>query len=386
MRLIFSTLMIIVTVTASQGQWSPDFSTSGKGINDVTSAALECNGTDPSICPTYDVSSMNWYLTGITGDPFNFQFNGFVPPQHGHAKAFNGEFITQDPDGDICVTSPVLNIAGLGTITASFSVFRSGNCAFGSYVSTDDVVYSSYSINGGSFINSSFFTGACGTSSTWAQTFSGTTAVVRLCLDANSVDEDYAVTDMSVNLGSPLPVKWSGFFINTTAEGFSQLKWQTASEINNDYFEVERSMDGIYFSNVGQVKGSGNQSGPTNYAFTDKTTKAGNTYYYRIKQVDYDGNEDHSIILSIDIKVEAITLSVEPNPVYDMLKVNLNSPSSDNLILEIFRMDGSLVQMIEFNEGEISKSFDMTFLNSGLYILKSKGSNIINQKIIKANH
>lgn len=386
MRLIFSTLMIIVAVTASQGQWSPDFSTSGKGINDVTSAAQVCNNTDPSICPTYDVSGMNWYLTGISGDPFNFQFSISIPPQYNHAKAVSGEFWTQDPDGDICITSPVLNIAGLGTVTASYSVFRSGNCAFGNYSSADDGVYSSYSINGGAFVNTALFQDACGNSSTWTQTFSGNTAVVRLCLDANSENEDYAVTDMSVNLGTPLPVKWSGFFINATTEGFSQLKWQTASEINNDYFEVERSMDGIFFSTVGQVKGSGNKSEPTNYAFTDKTTKAGNTYYYRVKQVDYDGKEDHSIILSIDIKGNAITLSVEPNPVYDMLKINLNSPSSDDFILEVFRLDGSLVQKIEFNEGEISKSFDMTFLTNGLYILKSKGSNIINQKIIKANH
>ncbi|MBK9257726.1 MAG: T9SS type A sorting domain-containing protein [Saprospiraceae bacterium] len=383
MKSFLSNLLSLLVLSAAQAQWSPNFSVNGKGINDVTNSAWNCQNTDPTVCATYDVSGMNWYLTGVAGDPFNFQFQtSGSPPQHDYAKVVNGQFWVQDPDGDICVTSPVLNISGLGTITASYSVLRI-DCTDGNYDSVDDHVYSSYSINGGAFVNSATFTSGCGTTSMWNQTFSGNTAVVRLCMDANQVTEEYAVTNMSVNMGTVLPVKWSGFFLSSTDEGHCKLSWQTSSEVNNDFFEVERSMDGIYFTTLGQVKGFGNRSEPTNYHFIDESTKGGNTYFYRIKQVDFDGTHDFSIILSVVMKVTGISISASPNPVKDLIIIQLENVVNEDIELHIFSPFGQRVKTFYYHPEQLSSEIDISDLSPGLYYISSNFHEIKPAKFIK---
>jgi len=86
---------------------------------------------------------------------------------------------------------------------------------------------------------------------------------------------------------SPLPVKLISFIAK--ADGRKVLcNWETASEINNDYFMVERSPDGINYSTIGTVKGAGNNTSLAYYNFTDENPLNGNNYY-RLKQNDFDG-------------------------------------------------------------------------------------------------
>lgn len=385
MRIIFLHVFALSFFLKSNAQYTPNFSVNGKGINDIPSQSdMSCNGhSTPTLCSTYDVSGMNWYLTGNSADVFGFTLGTSTPPQPDHAKAVGGFFETQDPDGDICVTSPILNIAGLGTVTANYSVFRSGNCAFGTYSSPDDAVYSSYSLNGGAFVNSAMFTGACGSTSAWSQTFSGNTVVIRACFDANSIDEDYRMTIMNTNLGQVLPVKWSGFFVSPTKEGHCRLSWQTASEVNNDYFDVERSNDGIHFIPTGRVDGSGNRSEATNYDFLDETVEPGNTYFYRIKQVDFDGTTDYSVILSVEIKGLSLRLNISPNPVVGNVKIELNEALETDLQLDIYNANGQSVKTFQVNKGEFFYHQDLSDLPDGMYLIKSKGADIIQQKFIK---
>ncbi len=211
---------------------------------------------------------------------------------------YNGVIETRDPNGEICFNSPVLNIAGLGTVNMSFVVNRLGLASD----PWDQYVRFEYRVNGGAFVSSGNLTGGFGVTSSWSPTASGATLELRACLRSTGNNEVYNLTSMNTNLGAPLPVKWSGIFGAPTEKGYSQISWQTATEINNDYFDVERSMEGINYISIGQVKGSGDTSSPTNYEFLDETTKPGNTYYYRLKQVDYDGKEDYSIVLTIHIK------------------------------------------------------------------------------------
>ena len=78
-----------------------------------------------------------------------------------------------------------------------------------------------------------------------------------------------------------------------------QLVWETASEINNDYFEVLRSVDGITFKKIGEVAGAGNSNKQLRYEFTDKLPIAG-VSYYQLKQVDYNGMYDFSDKVSVE--------------------------------------------------------------------------------------
>ncbi|HLG34709.1 MAG TPA: T9SS type A sorting domain-containing protein [Bacteroidia bacterium] len=89
---------------------------------------------------------------------------------------------------------------------------------------------------------------------------------------------------------SPLPIELLSFDCLTKTSGI-QLKWSTATEINNDYFKIERTMDGIIFETIGIVDGAGNSNQVRNYSFTDNNPDKG-ANNYRLTQVDFDGRSE----------------------------------------------------------------------------------------------
>lgn len=98
---------------------------------------------------------------------------------------------------------------------------------------------------------------------------------------------------------SVLPVTLTRFVGRWTTGGTAvDLKWTTATEVDNDYFVIERSDDGVAFEGIAQVKGAGNSSVLRNYIFIDKSPLAVLTYY-RLRQVDYDGKTTHSPIIAL---------------------------------------------------------------------------------------
>lgn len=114
--------------------------------------------------------------------------------------------------------------------------------------------------------------------------------------------------------GSPLPVELIDFkAIKTTNQVL--LKWITASEINNDYFSIERSSDAENWEIIGTVKGSGNSNQKQEYSFIDKNPLKGESYY-QIKQTDFDGTSTYSFISSVEENkiYSPLELEVYPNP------------------------------------------------------------------------
>ncbi|HEY1038492.1 MAG TPA: hypothetical protein VGF30_03760, partial [Bacteroidia bacterium] len=99
----------------------------------------------------------------------------------------------------------------------------------------------------------------------------------------------------SIPTGLNLPIQLVYF----TAEGLKnhtvQLKWQTASETNNNYFELQRSTDDLNFTDIARIDGAGNSNTLINYKYIDENPIQGNNYY-RLKQVDFDGNFHYSPI------------------------------------------------------------------------------------------
>lgn len=111
-----------------------------------------------------------------------------------------------------------------------------------------------------------------------------------------------------------LPVQLTYFHGKPEADGIL-LHWQTASETNNRYFDVEHSANGKNFRSLGAVKGAGTTSTPANYEFRHMRPATG-TNYYRLKQVDFDGNFGYSNIVNVDIAGGDET-SIFPNPTTD---------------------------------------------------------------------
>ena len=105
---------------------------------------------------------------------------------------------------------------------------------------------------------------------------------------------------------NPLPVKWLSFDVSNKHDS-NRLTWSTGSEINNDRFEIQRSEDGKEFYTIGMVIGSGNSTTRKDYEYNDRTDASG-TVYYRIAQIDFDGEVSFSEIKSIQATNNSVVL------------------------------------------------------------------------------
>ncbi|MBL0050425.1 MAG: VCBS repeat-containing protein [Bacteroidetes bacterium] len=126
----------------------------------------------------------------------------------------------------------------------------------------------------------------------------------------------------------PLPIELISFSAENK-NNINHLTWTTTSETDNDYFEVERSADGINFETIGKVNGAGSTVQVKHYSFDDKKNIYG-VIYYRLKQVDFNGNNKYSAIISIENKRQDIFCSVNPtdvNGIFILHCSELNSAS-----------------------------------------------------------
>ena len=124
----------------------------------------------------------------------------------------------------------------------------------------------------------------------------------ELSVPSGSKAGDYVLTLGSLEYDVTLPVElisFNGLFYNKNVV----LKWSTASEINNDYFDIEHSLNGISFSKLGKTKGAGNTSEQQDYQYIDNAYSEG-LNYYRLKQVDYDGSYAYSPIITVNAYLE----------------------------------------------------------------------------------
>lgn len=156
-------------------------------------------------------------------------------------------------------------------------------------------------------------------------------------------------------------------------EGGIQLKWQTASEINNEKFEVEESQDGREFQKIGEVEGKGTTLEQQDYSFEVKNPRNGISYY-RLKQIDFDGQFEYSKVISVNFKGENGEVGqFYPNPSKSGI-VNLEyiSKTDEEITISVFDVTGKLIvnQIQQISNGDNNLSFDFSELNTGIYIFK----------------
>lgn len=137
----------------------------------------------------------------------------------------------------------------------------------------------------------------------------------------------------------PLPVELVRF-VGQRRGSEVRLSWETASERNSAYFEVERSTDGRSFTSIGQVNAAGTSAVPRSYGFTDAQLLAG-TIYYRLRQVDVDGKSYYSKV--VPVQVAELTGVVVPNPVATELQLRLPTPVAGPITLRFLDATGRVV-------------------------------------------
>jgi hypothetical protein len=183
-----------------------------------------------------------------------------------------------------------------------------------------------------------------GVNDTTVAAITATSAVVRRTAIPSFSDFGIGI---EANYTYALPVELIYFSAEKNGND-ALLNWATASEINNAYFDIQRSTDGVTFEKIGQVAGAGNSTETINYAYTDNTLSSVNApvVYYRLKQVDVDNNSQYSNIASVDITTATPVfkiISMYPNPFSDHFSVSYFSPESQSVTMSIYDVRGALV-------------------------------------------
>jgi len=169
-----------------------------------------------------------------------------------------------------------------------------------------------------------------------------------------------------------LPVELAEFEAEWTAEGDAELTWSTATESDNDRFEIERSFDGFIFNYVGEVAGAGTSQIKRDYVYQDEEAQihaqnAGiREVYYRLKQVDYDGTASYSNIelLSLTGKAGLQVISVEFGGIYRLKEAYGEGIER----VDIYNAAGQLQSSKDYGRTDVV-DLDTRNLGQGVYML-----------------
>jgi len=178
---------------------------------------------------------------------------------------------------------------------------------------------------------------------------------------------NYRIDDVKVSSAVALPVSLIGFDARKVAAGV-RLSFSTATERNNDYFSIERSSNGLDFQSIGMIQGAGNASKTSIYRFVDESPMDG-LNFYRLKQVDFDGQFEHSNVVSVTVgKTGSISLS--PLPAIDQLRVNLETALLNDGAWQLFDYAGRLLQSGDIPAETFDFTVDVAALMPGVYVLR----------------
>ncbi|MEJ2194692.1 MAG: FlgD immunoglobulin-like domain containing protein [Ignavibacteriaceae bacterium] len=177
-----------------------------------------------------------------------------------------------------------------------------------------------------------------------------------------------------------IPVELIDFTANSES-GEVTLNWSTSTETNNLGFQIERSDEHRNFESVGFVNGSGTTTESQEYTFVDKSVELGK-YYYRLKQIDYDGSIDYSRVIEVSITAPMdYQLSQNfPNPFNPNTTIEFSIPINSVVVLTVFNLVGQEVVTLvneEFGAGNYSVVWNGTDwkgsqVSSGVYLYEIK--------------
>jgi hypothetical protein len=172
----------------------------------------------------------------------------------------------------------------------------------------------------------------------------------------------------SRNNMNPLPIELLSFTAVSRGE-VVLTEWVTASERDNDHFEVERSADGSLFEPVGTLPGAGDSQSELHYALTDEVPLSGMSYY-RLKQVDHDGAFTYSDVVPV-FRNSAVSAAVRvfPNPTIGAATLVVQDASEGAMTVLVTNAQGQAVSLITqvIAAGDVAVPIDLDGLPAGMY-------------------
>ncbi|MCK6603423.1 MAG: GDSL-type esterase/lipase family protein [Ignavibacteriaceae bacterium] len=180
-------------------------------------------------------------------------------------------------------------------------------------------------------------------------------------------------------------------FSAAESESAVKLSWETATELNNKGFEIERRIIGGQFSGIGFVPGKGTTSQRSVYTFEDLNFDEGTTYCYRLKQTDFDGSFTYSGEIEVTTSVPSDYMLYQnyPNPFNPETKITFSVPEAGQVNLKVYDVAGNLISTLlsgVITSGKHSVNFNATDLAGGVYFCRMEAgeySGIIKLLLLK---
>ncbi|MBI5915718.1 MAG: T9SS type A sorting domain-containing protein [Bacteroidetes bacterium] len=179
-----------------------------------------------------------------------------------------------------------------------------------------------------------------------------------------------------------MPVELVDFRANLVQKNV-HLSWLTASETNNSHFSIEKSTDGQTFREIGKVAGQGTSYEVHNYQYTDEAPAPG-INYYRLRQVDFDGQFSYSPVVSVHFDGGKGSVRVFPSIVQETATILFPEETGEAGMVFLFDQTGRLVSAMEVQPGTLEAKLPTDGLPAGMYFLTvQNGTNRSNHHLVK---
>jgi hypothetical protein len=191
------------------------------------------------------------------------------------------------------------------------------------------------------------------------------------------------LTAIAGNCYSPIPVELTSFSASVSGN-VVELLWETASEINNSGFSIERKSADNEYVEIGFVPGFGTTTEPKSYSFIDQDLQNG-IYSYRLKQIDFNGTFEYTDVVEVEIITPA-TFNLEqnyPNPFNPSTSIKYSLAEAGNVRLSVYNTVGEEVAVLVngFSQaGSFEVNFDASNLSTGVYLYKLQSANSVQTK------
>ena len=205
----------------------------------------------------------------------------------------------------------------------------------------------------------------------------------------------FDISNVNFTINNAVPVELTSFTANYSTSSV-RLDWITATEINNHGFEIEKcrlqnSSEVKNWETIGFVEGSGSSSSYKNYSYIDNSVGLNGKYFYRLKQIDFDGSYEYSNEIEVDITApKSYSLGQNyPNPFNPTTSIQFSLPTASDVVISLYNSLGQEVQELvnrsfaaglhhfDFSaKGGSASGGDATSLTSGVYYyrIQAKGN------------
>jgi len=350
------------------------------GVNGVNAnkfyVSCQENGNAAGVCGSGCGSDQSLHVGNVSTSSAAFLFC----PSGDCGAAYDDS--SPDEATNIRCESPTINCTSKSNITIEFNYIESGEGA-------DDNATLWY-FDGAAWnnINALSKTSTCGSSQGLWTAFSGSLPAsadnnpnVKIAFrwandgDGAASDPSFAVDDITLSTPIPTPIELVSFIGKGLTPTSNLLEWITSSEINNDFFTLERSTDAIHFEAISTINGAGNSSIVLNYKYVDMLPIENvSTYYYRLKQTDFDGQFEYFDVIAIARKN-----TNKLNVFYYNKQLHFSDDHTKEFSVTVLDVSGRII----YENKQATTKVNLDFLTQGIYIYQLRTNNtVLSNKIV----